>query len=96
MNSKSQLIYYINKFSQLFNFLNEYTDLKNLWMTTSDLWNSNERKLLCYFNLKKEKSIEYMISKKFRKYLISRVSNPNNQISLNLSEFEGKTDVRNL
>ena len=89
MISKSHLIYYLDKFSQLYHFLNEYTDLKNLWMTSPDLWNCNERRLLCYLKLNKSKSIEYWKSKKFRKFIISRVSNPNKQISLNLSGCKG-------
>ena len=56
MNSKHQLINYLNKFSQLYYLLNEYTNLKNLWMTTPDLWKSNERRLLCYLELNKSKS----------------------------------------
>ena len=34
------------KFKQFIYLLNEYTDLKNLLMTTPDLWNSKERRLL--------------------------------------------------
>ena len=36
----------LNQFNQLAYLLNEYTDLKNLLMTTPDLWNSNDRRLL--------------------------------------------------
>ena len=85
MNTTSQLIITLNKFNQLFHFLNEYTDLKNLWMTAPDLWNSNERRLLCYFKLNKTKSSRYNNSKKFRTYVISRVSDPKKQISLDFS-----------
>ena len=57
-NPRSQLIIALNKCDQLFHLLNEYIDLKNLWMTSPDLWNSNERKSLCYLKLNKEKSRE--------------------------------------
>ena len=84
MNSNTQFIVTLNKFSQLLHFLNEYTDLRNLWMASPDLWNSNERRFLCYLKLKKNKSREYLESKNFREYIISRVTDPSKHISLNL------------
>ena len=96
MNSNSLLLNLLNKFSHLFHFLNEYTDLKNLWMTAPDLWNSNERRLLCYLELSKSKSIEYWKSKELRAHITSRVSDPGQQISLNLAGCKGITDVSSL
>ena len=43
---KMKYIHLLNQFNQLIYLLNEYTDLKNLLMTTPDLWNSKERRLL--------------------------------------------------
>ena len=96
METISQLINTLNKFNQLSNFLNKYTDLRNLWMTSLNLWNSNERKLLCYLRLNEDKSKEYWKSKDFKTYILSRVLNPNKQISLNLSDCDGITDVSSL
>ena len=96
MGLNSQLINYLNKFSQLFHFLNEYTHLRNLWMTTTDLWNSNERRLLCYLKLNKNKSLEYWNSKKFRTIIISRVTDPKKQISLDFSNSKVLKNVSKL
>ena len=94
--SKLKLINIFNKFSQLFHFLNEYNDLKDLWMTTKDLWNIDEHRLLCYLKLNASKSRAYMESEDFRTFVISRVSNPNKQISLNLRNCHRITDVSSL
>ena len=56
-------------------------------MTNKDLWNSNEHRLLCYLKLNKCKSIEYINLKKCRDTINLRISNPNKQLSLNLSEY---------
>ena len=96
MNSNYQLINHLNNFNQLFHLLKEYIDLKNLWMTTPDLWNGNDRKLLCYLKMNKSNSEEYMRSKKFRTYIISRVSDPKKQISLNLFGCCRISDVSSL
>ena len=96
MNSNSRLLVFIDNFNQSLYFLNEYTDLRKLWMTTKNLWNSNERKLFCYLRLNKSKSIEYFESESFRAYIISRVSDPSKQISLNLSDNNDITDVSSL
>jgi len=96
MNSNSQLLVFLNKFNQSLHFLKEYTDLRNLWMTTINLWNSNERKLFCYLRLNKSKSIDYFESESLRTHIISRVSDPSKQISLNLSDNNEITDVSRL
>ena len=67
----------LNQFNQFIYLLNEFTDLKNLLMTTPDLWNGNERKLLCYLRLNKSKSSECRNSNDFRTYILSCVLNPN-------------------
>jgi len=89
-------IHLLNKFNQIYYILNEYVDLRNLWITTPDLWNSTEHKLLCYIKLNKSKSKGYLNLVEFRIYMISRVSNPNKQISLNFSGCDQLTDVSNL
>ena len=86
----------LDRFNQLYYLLNEFIDLKNLWMTSPDLWNSNERRLLCYLQLNKSKSKEYLESEDFRAYIISRVTISNKQISLNLSRCFEITDVSSL
>ena len=69
-------IHLLHQFNQLSDLLNEHTDLKNVWMTTPDLWNSYEHKLLCYLKLNASKSEQYLVSEDFRVYLSSRVSIP--------------------
>ena len=46
---------YLKNFHQLYYIFNEYTDLRYLWMASPDLWNSNERRLLCYLRLNQDK-----------------------------------------
>jgi hypothetical protein len=65
-------------------------------MTTQNLWKSNERRLLCYLKINVSKSREYLESENFRIYILSNVSNPMKQISLNLSGCEGKTYVNKI
>ena len=96
MSSNHTFVNLLGYFSQLLHLLNEYTDLQNLWMTTPDLWNSNDRRLLCYLKLKSYKSRDYLRSEIFRKFLISRISNSSKQISLNLYGCEEITDVSRL
>ena len=67
----------LNRFNQFIYLLNEFTDLKNLLMTTPDLWNGNEHRLLCYLQLNRSKSEEYRNSNDFRTYILSCVLNPN-------------------
>ena len=62
-------IHLLHQFNQLSDLLNEHTDLKNVWMTTPDLWNSYEHKLLCYLKLNASKSEQYLVSEDFRVYI---------------------------